>query len=374
MNYTKKRTRCQFYPKEVTPLSIFRDVLTPRRIITLIIVGVVLIFFSKQLATALLPFFIGLGFAILLEPLISFLEKRLRFPRGFAVLTTLLAVGLLTWYSLFLAVGKIIGELTDLATLLPMYRETITNLTNDLLGQFELLNESLPPIVSLNIQHSVQEFLVTLEVSTKDLINKVLATFTSLPIFLVVSLVSLVSTFFIARDKDLIVDTLMRFVPPRMREQVGETRKLVAIDLIGFIKGRFLMLIIATLISGVGLFLIGTRYWFLMAIAIGILDNIPIVGPGIIFTPWVAVSVIIGEVDRAVYLTILYLIIFSVRQLSEPKIMGDSVGIHPLVMLLAIYGGVVFFGFLGIFIGPILAILIRAATLSGLFRLPPYSD
>jgi sporulation integral membrane protein YtvI len=352
----------------------FREILTPKRIITFIIVVVFLAFFSKQLATALLPFLIGLGFAILLEPLISFLERRLKFPRGLAVLTTLLAVGLLTWYSLFLVVGKIIGELMDLATLLPMYRETITNLTNDLLAQFELLNENLPPIVSLNIQSSVQEFLVTLEAGTKDLINKVLATFTSLPVFVVVSLISLVSTFFIARDKDLIVDTLMRFVPPRMREQVGETRKRVAIDLIGFIKGRLLMLIIATLIAGVGLFLIGTRYWVLIAIAIGILDNIPVVGPGIIFTPWVAVSVLVGEVDRAVYLTILYFVIFSVRQLTEPKIMGDSVGIHPLIMLLAIYGGVVFFGVLGIFIGPILAILIRAATLSGLFKFPPFSD
>lgn len=354
-------------------MHFFREVLTPKRLVLITLVILFLAFFSKQLATALLPFFIGLGFAILLEPLIALLEKHLRFPRGLAVLTILLAVGLLTWYLLFLVVGKMIGELMDLATLLPMYREVITNLTNDLLGQFERLNESLPTIVSLNIQHSVQEFLVALEAGTKDLINRVLATFTSLPVFVVISLVSLVSTFFIARDKDLILDNLMRFVPPKMRDQVGETRKRVAIDLIGFIKGRLLMLILATIIAGVGLFLIDTRYWLLMAIIIGILDNIPIVGPGVIFTPWVAVCVILGDINRAVYLTILYFIIFSARQLAEPKIMGDSVGIHPLIMLLAIYGGVVFFGVLGIFLGPILAILIRAATLSGLVKIPPYS-
>lgn len=351
-----------------------REMITPKLIIIMVTIVLVLIFFSKQLATALLPFFIGVGFAILLEPLISFLERKLRLPRGLSVLAVLLAVGLLTWYMLFLVVGKMVAELMDLALLLPKYREMITNLTNDLLEQFQRLNETLPPIVSLNIQRSVQDFLVTMESGTKDLINKVLAAFTSLPVFVVVSLISLVSTFFIARDKDLILDTLMRFVPPRIREQVGHTRRLVATDLLGFIKGRLLMLIIATLISGVGLFLIGTRYWLLIAIAIGILDNIPVVGPGIIFTPWVAVNVIAGDLDRAVYLTILYLVIFSVRQLTEPKIMGDSVGIHPLIMLIAIYGGIVFFGFLGIFIGPIIAILIRAATLSGLFKFPPYPD
>lgn len=355
-------------------MNFVRGLLTPKRIIILVITIIGLIFFSKQLITTFFPFLIALGFALILEPLIFFMEDKLRLPRGIAVLTTLIAVGAITWYSIFLALGKVIGELMELATLLPMYREMITELTNDLLGQFERLNESLPTIMSLNIQESVQSFLLTLESSTKDLINRVLSTFSSLPSFLIISIISLVSTFFISRDKDLIIDTFMRFVPARMHKQVGITREMVATDILGFIKGRLLMLIIAVLISGIGLFLIGSRYWLLMAIIIGILDNIPVVGPGVIFTPWVAMSVITGSVNQAVYLTILYFVIFTVRQLIEPKIMGDSVGIHPLVMLLAIYGGVVFFGFMGIFIGPLIAILIRAATLSGLFQIPPYSE
>ncbi len=360
--------------KGASAMNFFKSLLTPKRIASLFVVAIVLIFFSKQLITTLFPFLIALGFAFILEPVISFVEEKLRFPRSIAVLGTLIAVGVVTWYSIFWTVGKAIGELMELSTLLPMYREMITNLTNDLLGQFERLNESLPPIMSLNIQESVQSFLVSLESNTKDLINRVLATFSSLPSFIIISLISLVSTFFISRDKDVIIDTFMRFVPPHMHEQVGKTREMVAIDLLGFIKGRLLMLIIAIMISGIGLFLIGARYWLLMAIVVGILDNIPVIGPGIIFTPWVAISVISGSINQGVYLTILYFVIFTVRQLIEPKIMGDSVGIHPLIMLLAIYGGVVFFGFMGIFVGPLIAILIRAATLSGLFKFPHYAD
>jgi predicted PurR-regulated permease PerM len=134
------------------------------------------------------------------------------------------------------------------------------------------------------------------------------------------------------------------------------------------------MLLISTVIAGIGLFLIDVRYWILLAIIIGILDQIPIVGPGIIFTPWVAMAVIAGDIDRAVYLTILYFIIFAFRNFAEPKIMGDSVGLHPLIMILAIYGGVVFFGVMGILIGPVLAILVRATTASGLLKWPLYPD
>src|SRR5690554_3951066 len=122
----------------------------------------------------------------------------------------------------------------------------------------------------------------------------------------------------------------MQFVPPRARDQVKTFRETVSVDLFGYIKGRVVMLLFAILVAGIGLFLIGTRYWILLAILIGILDQIPIVGPGIIFTPWVAMSVIAGDMDRAVYLTILYFVIFAFHNFAEPKIIGDSVGLHPL--------------------------------------------
>lgn len=355
-------------------MGLLRELLSPKRIFILIALAVVLVFFSKQLATALLPFIIGITFAIILEPIIAFLVRRLRVPRGPAVFTTLIAAGALASYGIFMIISQLVGELVELGSLLPEYRETITNLTTDLLDQIEILNENLPAVMSLNIQLSVQEFLLTLEDGTKNLINNVLATFTSLPTFVLISIITLVATFFIARDKDLILSTVMHMVPPRLRGQVSEFRETVSVDLFGFIKGRLVMLLLATLITGIGLFLIDVRYWILMALIIGIMDNIPVIGPGIIFTPWVAMSVISGNINRAVYLTILYFVIFTVRQLAEPKIMGDSVGLHPLIMLLAMYGGVVFFGVFGIFIGPVIAILIRATTASGLFKWPPYPD
>ncbi len=355
-------------------MGFLRELLTPKRVAAMIAIAVVLIYFSKQMATTLLPFIIGVTFAIVLEPIISFLERRLRIPRGPSVFATLIAAGALASYGVFMIISQLIGELVLLGSLLPQYTETITNMSTDLLGQIEILNENLPNVMSQNIQMSVTDFLDALEGGTKDLINRVLGMFSSLPSFLLISIITLVATFFIARDKDLIIDTIMQFVPPRARDRATKFRETVSVDLFGYIKGRFVMLLISILIAAVGLFLIDTRYWILLAIIIGLLDQIPIIGPGIIFTPWVAMSVIAGDIDRAVYLTILYFIIFAFRNFAEPKIMGDSVGLHPLIMLIAIYGGVVFFGVAGIFVGPVIAIIIRATTASGLFKWPLYSD
>lgn len=355
-------------------MNFFRELLTPKRIIIFATLVLFLVFFSRQLGTVLLPFIIAMSFAVILEPIIGFLERRLRFPRSVAVLATLVAMGGLAWYGIVVIIGQLVGQLVDLASLLPVYRETITNMTEDLLGHLQTLNESLPTIVSVNIQTSVQDFLVTLENNTKDLINKVLGMFSGLPSFMLVSIITLVATYFFSRDKELIIDTFMQFVPPKSRRQALEFRQKLSVDLFGYVKGRFLMLIISTLIAACGLFVIGTRYWVLLAILIGIIDQIPVIGPGIIFTPWVAMCVIAGDINRAVYLTILYFVIFAARNFLEPKIMGDSVGLHPLIMLLAMYGGVVFFGVAGLVLGPVLAIVFRATTAAGLFRFPPYAD
>ena len=118
-------------------MNFLRELLTPRRVIAVVLLVIVLVFFSRQLATTLLPFIIGVAFSIVLEPIISLLEKRVRLPRGIAVFATLITAGALAAYGVFMIISQIIGELMELASLLPEYRETITNLTTDFLQQVE---------------------------------------------------------------------------------------------------------------------------------------------------------------------------------------------------------------------------------------------
>jgi len=347
-----------------------KEWISPKRAFALLLVLILCVLFHRKLVTAIVPFIVGILLAALLDPLINFLENRLRMPRSLAVGVTLLAAAAAAFALLFFSINRMVTELIEFANRLPSYGSQLTELTDDLLDRFSRFNENIPTVISLNIERSIESFLETVQQTTRDLINRVLAAFTSLPTFLFVSLITLVSTYFVARDKELLVETMLRFVPDRWRDRVSVARERIAVDLVGYIKGRVLLLIIALAISGVGLFIIGTRYWVLLALVIAVLDTIPIIGPGIVFTPWVAACALTGDLNRAVYLSILYFVIFAVHQLAEPKIMGDSVGVHPLVMLAAIYGGIVFFGVWGIIVGPFIAILIKAVLDTGLVRLP----
>ncbi len=340
-------------------LKSLKEWITPQRL-AMILFALLIIYLSRTITAILLPFMIALFLAAVLEPVIDFLERKGKFPRSLAVMSTLTASVIFFGYLIVNVFTKLIAELTDLANLLPQHQATLTRIAADIFSRFEQFSDSLPPMVRANIQNSFDELVRALEVGSRDLLNKALGMIASLPVILVVTTVIIAAAYFISKDKQLLTNTMMRFVPEQWHTQTDEIRHRIAVDLVGFIKGRLVMLLIASGIAAAGLIFIGTRYWLILAILIGVLDNIPVVGPGIIFGPWAATVFFLGDINRALYLVALYVVIFSSRQFVEPKVMGDSVGIHPLAMLLALYGGIVAFGVLGLFIGPILAIVLKA--------------
>ena len=102
------------------------------------------------------------------------------------------------------------------------------------------------------------------------------------------------------------------------------------------------------------------EYPILMAVLIGLVDALPIVGSGTIIMPWAIISAFNGNIKLAVALVILYLIVIVIRQIIEPKIISNHIGIHPIFTLIAMYTGFKVIGTIGIFIGPIILIILKS--------------
>ena len=109
----------------------------------------------------------------------------------------------------------------------------------------------------------------------------------------------------------------------------------------------------------IGLSLLRVNYALLVALLVAIVDIFPILGTGTILIPWAVFALVSGNVGLGSGLLILYGVSLIVRQVLEPKIVGNSIGLHPLATLAAVYLGIKFTGFLGIFIGPIVALCIK---------------
>ncbi|GAA0680840.1 hypothetical protein GCM10008903_11340 [Clostridium cadaveris] len=118
-----------------------------------------------------------------------------------------------------------------------------------------------------------------------------------------------------------------------------------------------------------GFFILRIENGVTIAAIIALLDILPILGTGGILIPWVIIELIRGNVYLALGLATLYMLITVVRNILEPKIVGAQVGMHPIVMLICMFVGVKVFGFIGLFILPAIAIIIKNLNDSGKIHL-----
>ena len=108
---------------------------------------------------------------------------------------------------------------------------------------------------------------------------------------------------------------------------------------------------------------------FTIAAIIAVLDIIPVLGVGGAIFPWALVQLIKGRFVFAIGLIVLYVIVLVVRNIIEPKVVGGQVGLHPVVMLICMFAGVKIFGVLGLFVMPVVIIILKNLNDSGKIRI-----
>ena len=119
----------------------------------------------------------------------------------------------------------------------------------------------------------------------------------------------------------------------------------------------------------VGFSILGLPYALLSALVIALVDILPVFGTGTVLVPWSVGAFFTGNTKLGLCLAALYGIITVIRQIAEPKILGSSVGMHPLATLLAMYIGLKLCGIGGLFLFPIGAVILKNLNESGFIRL-----
>lgn len=181
-----------------------------------------------------------------------------------------------------------------------------------------------------------------------------------LPAAFVAFLVGLIACFFFALDYPRVTAFLRGLCPPRLREKLPEAKRRVGEVFRRWLGAYFLLFLLTFGELFLGLLLLRERYAFLLAFLIALMDILPVLGVGTALLPWAIFRLLGGNTWGGVGLILLYAVITVVRQITEPHLVGKSIGLHPLVTLFAFFAGMKLFGFAGIFLGPIAALLIKA--------------
>ena len=326
------------------------------------------IVFRRPVFIALSPFLIGLVLANFIEPVVALVETRTRFSRAIATALVITLLVVVLGYAGTWVVTQMANELIELSRLLPQYQQGAMDLFRTFLTWSQGIFQGLPEEVQEYLQDSAQTLSGRATELTATVINRVLNTILGVPTVILIFVIGILAAFFFSKDRDVLHPALLRALPLRMRQTVADARDKILLDLGRFFKAYGVLFLISAAQAAIGLSLINARYWLVLSVIMALLDSIPIVGPGFVLVPWAVYFLYVGLLKEAVILLALFVIMFVVRQVLQPKLLGDSVGVHPLMMLLALWAGLVTVGVWGFIVGPVVVIVAKAAYDAGLFR------
>ncbi len=160
-----------------------------------------------------------------------------------------------------------------------------------------------------------------------------------IPNVMVNTVIMILASYLFLVERDKILRGLKAVLPPFVFRYVDYLKK----DARGLIGGYFLaqfriMFVVAAILAA-GLMILGVKYSLVLAVLIAVLDFLPIFGTGTVLLPWAVVKLFSAEYPYAAGLILIYITTQVVRQIIQPKIVGDSMGLPPLITLFLLYMG-----------------------------------
>ena len=290
-----------------------------------------------------MPFVIGWIIAMIANPLVRFLESRLKVVRKHGSVLVVITVLALIIGGLYLLLSKLLSEASGLLQSLPQLWETfqieVRNIGRQLENLFSFLPDQLGiqmKAVADNLDSYMGVLLQNVATPTVEAAGSVAK---SLPSILVNTVVVILSSYFFIAERDTILNLWKQYMPENSKKHMSYMRR-DAIRLIGgYFMAQFRIMFVVAAILTVGFLVLQVPYSFLLALLISLLDFLPVFGTGTVLIPWGLIKLLSGEYYLAGGLILLYILSQFIRQAIQPKIVGDSMGLPPLMTLVLLYIG-----------------------------------
>ena len=301
------------------------------------------LFAGPWLLKFFMPFVIGLVIALIANPLVRFLERRLRLVRRHSSLLIVAAALALVIGLIYLVISRAVGAARALADDLPQLYETAEAAVRQGLervgGSMDFLPQSLRESWEA-LGSSLGDYLgLAVEKAAPPTVEAAGSVARVIPSLLVYSVVTVLSAYFFIVERDRIAAFLREHLPAgalRYQEYLkGELKRLVC----GYFLAQLKIMGVVWLILTAGFFFFFFGYAPLWALLLSLLDFLLLFGTGTVLIPWGIIVVLDGEYAFAAGLLLLYVLTQVTRQAVQPKLVGDSMGLNPFLTLLFLYLG-----------------------------------
>ncbi len=335
-----------------------------------IAVGVIYYVLVRYVLYALMPFTIALLVTIILKRPVDHTAKLLHIPRkGVAFLLVVLFYGLIAALLTHAVIQLIVALVGWFGSLTTIYAENIEPALLRVLDWYENLVASIDPAhaaqaesIGNNILGSLASWVASV---SRSLVGYAQRLALGTPKFFISLIFCIVSTVFLSMDYPNITYFFLGQFPEKSQQTILEAKNYLLKTIGGMLKSYGLIMFITFCELNIGLRIIGIEDATVLSLIIAIFDILPALGTGGIMIPWVVIELVQGNVMLGVKLLLLYAFITVVRNILEPKIVGESIGLHPVLLLISIYVGGTILGPMGIIIMPFTLIVIKKLNDAG---------
>lgn len=344
--------------------------ITANLIITLAVI-VFCIFLLPKIIRFFLPFVVAWIISCIANPLVRFMEKKIKIVRKHSSAIIIVAVlaaviGILYGAGTFL-VRELTGFIQDIPDIYRSLNQQVDVFTDKLSGIYSMLpesNRSTLDKITESIGVSLSSFMSGDNLPSFSDAGDFAKNIADVIFSMIIVLIS--SYIFIA-ERDKLIAAFRKAMPNYVLSKLDMVSNNFKKAIGGYFRAQFKLMVIVFIILYVGFAILRVNYAFLLALVVAFIDLLPFFGTGAVIGPWAVYCLIVGRYGDAVFLAVIYLLCQLIKQLLQPKMVGDSIGISPLSTLFFMFIGYKFGGLFGLIIGIPIGMVVTNFYHSGVF-------
>ncbi|AJA48449.1 sporulation integral membrane protein [Clostridium pasteurianum DSM 525 = ATCC 6013] len=339
----------------------------------ILVIAALIFVILKYVIPLFMPFIIGFFIALILKPIINFISKKIKIKR-----VKISAVVLIVFYLLFFLIISMFGVKIYTYTkemfynLPQFYVNTIEPVLNDVVIWLRKTAPQMDIWIANSFESINDSILSFVKSMSSTVMKAIMSVAGGIPSFFIRFLFTIVASFFFTIDYSKITKFILMQFSEKNQNIILNVKKNGVDTIFKFIRAYAILIMITFIELSIGLTILKIPNSILFAALIAIIDILPILGTGGVLLPWAAICIITGNVGLAIGLVVLYLVVLVIRQTLEPKVVGNQIGLHPLVTLMCMFVGAQLFGFIGLFLLPILVTILKNMNDEGVIHLFKY--
>lgn len=318
-----------------------------------------------------MPFVIGWIIAMIASPIVNWLEKKFKIVKRLGTAIVVILVIALIVFLIYLIGSylwkEIVGFIGNIPELYAQMEIGFAEIGNTLSGVFSKLPVSVQDgwhTLTENMGEYVGKIISGISEPTVEVAGNIAK---RLPSILISVIVGLISSYFFTVQKDEVIHWLKKVSPPSVTKRMSLVTDNLRYAVGGYFKAQFKIMGIVYIILVIGFALLDVSYFGLVALLVAFLDFLPFFGTGTALGPWAIYKLLVGDFKYALILIAIYAVTQIGRQLLQPKMVADSMGMNPLVTLILIYVGYKFSGVMGMILAVPIGLVVINMCEAGAF-------